>query len=69
MVKISKKCINQTLTTGLVVIFCFLYKNFSYLIYIKQNNLYLSLYHSSITDTEHSPNYTAFGLPLTLQVR
>ena len=27
------------------------------------------LYNSSITDIEHSPNYTAFGLTQTHQVR
>ena len=31
--------------------------------------IYLLLYNSSITDIEHSPNYTAFGLPQTHQVR
>ena len=39
-----------------------------YLMYIKAN-LHLLLYNCSITDIEHSPNYTAFGLPLTHQVR
>ena len=29
----------------------------------------LSLYNSSITDIEHSPNYIAFGLPQTHKVR
>ena len=29
----------------------------------------IRLYNSSITDIEHSPNYVAFGLPLTQKVR
>ena len=42
-----------------------------YQLYIKTNvNLStIILYDSSITDIEHSPNYTAFDLPLTHQVR
>ena len=35
-------------------------------------DIYLSiiiLHNSSITDIEHFPNYTAFGLPQTHQVR
>ena len=28
-----------------------------------KTNIYLLLYNSSITDIEHSPNYTAFGQP------
>ena len=42
-----------------------------YLIHIK-TNIYLfiiTLNNSSITDNEHSQNYTAFGLLLTHQVR
>ena len=32
-------------------------------------SIYLLLHNSSITDIEHSPNHTAFGLPQTHQVR
>ena len=42
-----------------------------YLVYIK-TNIYLFiiiLNNDSVTDIEHSPNYTAFGLPQTYQVR
>ena len=43
-----------------------------YKIYIKKTKIYsiiIILYNSSITDIEHSPNYTAFGLQLTHEVR
>ena len=40
---------------------------------IKVNNIYLFIYYlsynSSITDIEHSPNYTTFGQPQTHEVR
>ena len=39
-----------------------------YYIFIKLIYIYLS-YNSAITDIEHSPNYTAFGLPQTHQLR
>ena len=39
------------------------------MIQLKTISIYLLLYNSSITDIEHSPNYTAFGLPQTHQVR
>ena len=32
-------------------------------------HIHFLLYNSSIADIEHSPNYTAFGLPQTHQVR
>ena len=34
----------------------------------KTHHIYSLLYNTSIRDIKHSPNYTAFGLPLTHQV-
>ena len=52
------------------------YKHPCYQIYIKTNIhlfiiilYYIILYYRFSTDIGHSPNYTAFGLPQTQQVR
>ena len=56
--------VSCSLPTTIICLMTVVERRHEKLIYI-----YLLLFNNSITDIEYAPNYTAFGLPLTHQVR